>query len=497
MLTANGSTSATALADRGLSTEALSEMVVAIIAEVTRYPRDILLPEASLEEDLGIDSVKRAEILAVLRSRLELPEPTEADRAAAPPRTVGDVVVAVASFLGKASAPAHSAPAPASPAAALPDVLESDEVERAIVADGALDERIVDIIAEVTRYPRDLFKPEADLEEDLGFNAVQRATIFAALRSRLQLVLPDQAPLPAVRTFGDVLSLVQQLSAATPTAAPRPAASPVARNDHAPERQPHVAVAKPFTGKVALVTGSGHGLGKAIAAHLAGLGATVVINSFHSRQRGEDTAAEIVAGGGQAVHLWGSVTNAAHLEQIFGEIERRWGGLDFLISNASNGILAPMKDIQPDHWDRAFRTNVVGLHQAALLAAPLMRRRGGGKIVALSSVGAQRYLDYLGCIGVVKAAVESLVRYLAVELGGDNIQVNAVSAGPVYGELMEKYPDLEKLRPRCEALTPRKRLNDEQEVAEAITFLLSSSGMSGSVLLLDAGGCQRILAAST
>jgi enoyl-[acyl-carrier protein] reductase III len=78
----------------------------------------------------------------------------------------------------------------------------------------------------------------------------------------------------------------------------------------------------------------------------------------------------------------------------------------------------------------------------------------------------------------------------------DNIQVNAVSAGPVYDELMEKYPDLEKLRPRCEALTPWQRLNDEQEVAEAVTFLLGSSGMSGSVLLLDAGGCQRIRAST-
>src|SRR5205085_1505679 len=136
-------------------------------------------------------------------------------------------------------------------------------------------------------------------------------------------------------------------------------------------------------GKVALVTGSGHGLGRAIAAQLARLGATVVVNSFHSRQRGEDATAEIVAAGGKAVHLWGSVTNPAHLGQIFGQIDSRFGGLDFFVSNASNGILAPVKDISPDHWDRAFRTNVIALHQIALLAAERMRRRGGGKIVAL------------------------------------------------------------------------------------------------------------------
>jgi enoyl-[acyl-carrier-protein] reductase (NADH) len=116
--------------------------------------------------------------------------------------------------------------------------------------------------------------------------------------------------------------------------------------------------------------------------------------------------------------------------------------------------------------------------------------------VALSSIGAQRCLASLACIGTVKAAVESLVRYLAVELGADNIQVNAVSAGPVYGELVDNYPDQERLRPRCEELTPRNRLNDAQEVAEAVAFLLSNSGMSGSVLLLDAGGGQRISPAS-
>ena len=249
-----------------------------------------------------------------------------------------------------------------------------------------------------------------------------------------------------------------------------------------------------FTGKVALVTGGGHGIGRAIARHLADLGATVAVNSFHSRQRGEETTAEIVASGGKAMHVWGSVTNTEHLNGMFRELDDRFGGLDFLVHNASNGVLAPIKDVQPEHWERAFRTNVVALHQASMLAAASMRRRGGGKVVALSSVGAHRHMDYLGCIGTVKAAVESLVRYLAVELGGDNVQVNAVSAGPVYGELMEQYPDLERLRTQCEALSPRGRLNDEVEVAEAVAFLLGSSGMSGSVLLLDAGGCQRIRA---
>jgi NAD(P)-dependent dehydrogenase (short-subunit alcohol dehydrogenase family)/acyl carrier protein len=488
MAISNGSLASSAVFDRGLSPESLSETVVSIIAEVTRYPRDILQPEASLEEDLGIDSVKRAEILAVLRSRLDLPEAGEAG--ATPPRTVGQVVAAVEAFLGKQAGSASAVPA--AETSAEPVAPAANGLQRAVARDTSLSQSVVDIISEVTRYPRELLKPQADLEEDLGFDAALRGAIFAALQSRLRLRLPARGLPPAVRTIHDIVVAVEPLLPAGMEAPPAVSAAPAARRVE--ERQPQISSAKPFTGKVALVTGSGHGLGKAIATHLAGLGATVVVNSFHSRQRGEETTAEIVAGGGQAVHLWGSVMNSGHLEQIFREIGSQFEGLDFFVSNASNGILAPMKDLKPEHWDRAFRTNVVGLHQASLLAAGLMRRRGGGKIVALSSVGAQRYLEYLGCIGTVKAAVESLVRYLAVELGSDNIQVNAVSAGPVYGELMEKYPDLEKLRPRCEALTPRNRLNDEQEVAEAVTFLLGSSGMSGSVLLLDAAGSQRIRA---
>jgi enoyl-[acyl-carrier protein] reductase III len=495
---------ATPVANRGHPAEALEETVVAIIAEVTRYPRDILKLDANLEEDLGIDSVKRTEILVVLGTRLGIPENrngpgfqqrSDGDDAPEPviPRTIGDLVAAVESYLQEAGM-RSTAPVPAPlPEPAAIKVNRQANAAPPPSLDDSLQQTVLDIIAEVTRYPREILKPTADLEEDLGFNRGQREAIFAALRSRLRLTLPESAPLPPVQTLADIVSAVQRLlPASTPAARVTPA--PAARPTHAPERAAFTDASRPFAGKVALVTGAGHGIGRGIALHLARLGATVAVNSFHSRQRGEDTTAEIVAAGGKAVHLWGSVTNPAQLEGIFREMDARFQGIDFLISNASNGILAPLKDIEPAHWERAFRTNVVALHQASLQAAASMRRRGGGKIVALSSVGAQRYMDYLGCIGTVKAAVESLVRYLAVELGSDNIQVNAVSAGPVYGELMEQYPELEKLRPQCEALTPRQRLNDEQEVAEAVAFLLGSSGMSGSVLLLDAGGCQRIRA---
>src|SRR5262249_50802363 len=162
---------------------------------------------------------------------------------------------------------------------------------------------------------------------------------------------------------------------------------------------------------------SGRGLGKVIANQLVDLGARVIINSFFSRERGEEVTTEINRRKGDAIHLWGSVANPKHLTQMFEEIDRRYGGLDFFVQNASNGLIAPLHQITDGHWEKAFRTNVVALHQGALLAAPLMRRRNGGKIVAISSPGAHHHIEHFGCIGPVKAAVESLAIYLAVELG--------------------------------------------------------------------------------
>jgi acyl transferase domain-containing protein/NAD(P)-dependent dehydrogenase (short-subunit alcohol dehydrogenase family)/acyl-CoA thioesterase FadM len=291
------------------------------------------------------------------------------------------------------------------------------------------------------------------------------------------------------RIYGKVPGQAEPLPAETPIAATATGnghLAPTAGSRASPAADTRPAT--PFAGKVALVTGSGRGIGKVIALRLADLGAQVVVNSFHSREQGERTAAEASARGGEAIHVWGSVANQAHLQRIFDEIDTRCGGLDFLVSNASAGVFAPLQQVTPEHWDRCFRTNVTALHQASLLAAQRMRRRGGGKIVALSSVGTQLCFDYFGCVGPVKAAVECLVRYLAAELAADCIQVNAVTAGPVYGELLDAHPD----RPRWEKLAPRGSFSTEEEVAEAVLYLLGSDGMNGAALVVDAALSLRL-----
>lgn len=207
---------------------------------------------------------------------------------------------------------------------------------------------------------------------------------------------------------------------------------------------------------------------------------------------GEATAAEIRQAGGSAHHLWASVANTAQLNKMFDTIEQQFGGLDFFISNASNGLLAPLDVIQPEHWEKALRTNVIGLHQCALRCRPLMKARGGGRIITMSSVAAHRYVDYFGCMGPMKAAVESLTKFLAVEFQSDNIRVNCLSAGAVYGDLVEKWPDRDRLLPIWEA-GAGGRLCTSADLATFVEYLLSDGAamVNGSILVMDGGQTAR------
>jgi enoyl-[acyl-carrier protein] reductase III len=244
----------------------------------------------------------------------------------------------------------------------------------------------------------------------------------------------------------------------------------------------------PLAGKVALVTGSGHGLGKVMARQLASLGARLVVNSFHSRQRGEETAAELVAAGHEAVHLWGSVANPRQLDQMFDDIESRFGILDIFVNNASNGFLGPLEHTTPKLWERSYRTNVIALHQGAMRAARLMVN--GGHIITVTTPAAQRCVEYFGCQAAIKAAAESLARYLAAELRSKKIFVNAVSAGAIDGELLRSYPNSDRLIPRWASMSVMGRVCSEEEVVRFIVRLLVdpvAGALSGSRLSIDGG----------
>lgn len=378
--------------------------------------------------------------------------------------------------------------------------------------------RVVDCVAVTTRYPVELLSAGADLENDLGIDSVKNLEIVLALADEFRLDLAAQGRDATIRTIGHVAEwiegLLQENAAlqarqmpgepapdcqencqpparlAEPVKAPHFHSTP--RDTTAPtvrESQPTLpSSGKSLEGRIALVTGSGRGVGRSIARMLAARGATVVVNSFHSRELGEQTASDIRAQGGKAVHLWGSIANPGHVDRIFAQIDQQFGQLDILVCNASDGRIGSFLELTTEDWERAFRTNVSGHHQCALKALELMRV-GGGSIVTMSAVGAHSYIAGLGSQGVVKAAVESLTRYLACELGQYGIRVNCVAGGPVYGDLLSKFPNAQSVQEHWESITADGQLCSPMDLANAIGFLVSDEarGINGAVWMVDHG----------
>jgi enoyl-[acyl-carrier protein] reductase III len=470
--------------------EATRNRIRQVFADVTRYPLDILEPGANLEEDLGIDSVKLGEIFSVLREEYKLPE--KIDIPLEKLKTIDGIAETLHEYL--------SAPGPTLPAVEAPVLsnARNGAVDREAAAT-----RIRKVFADVTRYPPEILEPHASLEEDLGIDSVKLGEIFSVLREEYQLPEKLDIPVEKLKTINGITEALCEYLSGRSQAGAAIEVEP-SRNGHAhaspangaghqdayaqsfaaltPER-------KPFRGKIALISGSGRGLGKDIAVYLAELGASVIVNSFHSPQRGIETAEEITERGGDAWHLWGSMANNEHLHRMFDQIEERYGTLDFFVSNASNGMLASIEDLTVEHWEKGFRTNVVGLHQGAVRAAKMMKKAGGGKIITLSSPAAHGYVEYFGCMGPVKAAVEALTRALAIEFAPYNIQVNCVSPGPIDGELLRKWPDSERLIHQWTENTPLGRLCEHRDVSHFVAYLLSQpvKAFTGSVLVLDGG----------
>ncbi len=474
----------------------LTEEVRAIFAQVTRYPLEILDPSASLEEDLGIDSVKVGEVFGVLGEKFNLSDKLVIPRENL--RNIGSIAASLRDYLAQNAPAPQPAPQIVAQPAAAPPASKNGALSNGAVAVKDLDQSVRAVFAEVTRYPLDILDPSAGLEEDLGIDSVKLGEVFAVLRERYHLPEDMEIPRESLKTIGAVTDALRSyIAAPAPTpaaivsapAAPAPpvsqAAADILNSSFAaltPER-------RPFEGKIALVTGSGHGLGKDIAIYLGGLGATVIVNSFHSKDLGEKTTEEIKAAGGKAVHIWGSVATPQHRDAIFAEIDKQFGALDFFIANASNGMLAKLEDITAEHWEKAFRTNVIGLHQCSLKAVELMKRRGGGKIITLSSPAANGYVDYFGCMAAVKAAVESLTKTMAIEFAKYNIQINCVSPGPIYGDLLNKWPESKRLIASWERATVFPRLCVDRDVSHFIAYLLSDAVklFTGSVLVIDGG----------
>lgn len=155
---------------------------------------------------------------------------------------------------------------------------------------------------------------------------------------------------------------------------------------------------------------------------------------------------------------------------MFAQVDEAFGRVDVLINNAASGVLRPAMELEESHWNWTMDINSKALLFCAQEAAKRMEKVGGGKIVSISSLGAIRYLENYTAVGVSKAAVESLTRYLAVELAPKNISVNAVSGGAVDTDALKHFPNREELLADAAAKTPAGRMVKPEDIVNAVMF---------------------------
>ena len=239
-----------------------------------------------------------------------------------------------------------------------------------------------------------------------------------------------------------------------------------------------------FKGKSVLVTGGSRGIGKAISLRFAEQGARrVAVSYLRNDKAAEETADEIRKLGAEAVLLRGNLGDPDKTKALLEEA----GPLDVIVSNAATGVIRPFQELDEKHWDWTLNANARALFTIAREAAPTMP--AGSSIVAISSLGADRVLDNYMLVGVSKATLEALVRYLAVELAPQDIRVNAISAGLVETGALDYFPNREEMLRFYRERTPAGRLVEPEDVAEAVCFLASPAAamVRGQTLVVDGG----------
>lgn len=239
-------------------------------------------------------------------------------------------------------------------------------------------------------------------------------------------------------------------------------------------------------GKVALVTGGSRGIGRAIALELADEGADIIINYLRHRTAAQNTAEEIRQKGRQAHIIRANVGEPDRIESMFAEIAEKFGHLDILVNNAASGVARKAMDLDERGWAWTMDINARAFLFCAQRAVKLMEGRGG-KIVAISSLGSRLVMPIYTAVGVSKAALEALTRYLAIELAPYGIAVNAIAAAAVQTEALDVYKPDEKLK--AWQTTPAGRMVQPEDIAKLVAFLCrdESSMIRGQTIIIDGG----------
>jgi enoyl-[acyl-carrier protein] reductase III len=244
-----------------------------------------------------------------------------------------------------------------------------------------------------------------------------------------------------------------------------------------------------LAGKVALVTGGGRGIGRATSLRLAEAGADVYVNYFRNREPAEATAEEIRAHGVRAWTVRANVGDPDAIEGLFAQIAGSTGGIDILVSNAASGVLRPALDLEVKHWDWTLNINARAMLLLAQQAAPGMIERGWGCIVGVSSLGSHLVLNNYAAVGISKAAIETLTRYLAAELAPRGVRVNAVSGSYVETDALKHFPNREEMLRAARERTPTGKMLEPDDLARVIVFLCSDGAeqICGQTIVVDGG----------
>ncbi|GAB4353118.1 MAG: SDR family oxidoreductase [Oricola sp.] len=242
-------------------------------------------------------------------------------------------------------------------------------------------------------------------------------------------------------------------------------------------------------GKIAVITGSSRGIGRAIAETMAGLGAKVVVSS-RKADACEDVAGAIRARGGEAAVIPCNISRKDEVENLVAETEKRFGAPDILVCNAAvNPAYGPIGELSDEAFDKIMGSNVKSNLWLCNRVIPAMVKKGGGSIVIISSIAGMRGNSVIGAYGMSKAADFALARNLAVEHGPANIRVNCIAPGLVKTDFARALWEDENNLVQRTSMTPLRRIGLPEEIGPVAAFLASpaASFITGQVIVADGG----------